>query len=732
MDRGRNTDTARMNGQAESELDLGALTRGVARRKWWIIGTTLAAFLITLAAVNFIKPRYTGEAKVFLENQESYFTRPGKETPEQPPALDPEAVQSQVQLVTSRDLARQAVRKLNLLGNAEFDPLADGMDLLTRAMVLLGLDRDPRQMSPEDRVLDTYYDRLIVYPVAKTRVLQIEFSARDPELAAKGANTIAELYIDLQEEAKKNNAKAAGAWLAPNIEALRAKVTEAEAKVEDFRAQSGLLVGSNNTTISAQQLADLNTQLANARSTEADAQAKAKLIRELLREGRVSEVSDVAKDELIRNIGQQRVTLRAQLASESRTLLPGHPRIQELTAQLADVDNALRLAADKAARSLENDARIAGSRVEALTAELDAQKKAVATGNGDEVQLHALEREAAAARDQLETFLQKYREATARDADNAAPADARIISRAIAPELPSFPKKVPMLVIGTLAGFLLSFGIVVSRELLSGRATAPPDLGATPRPAPVVSAVAEGDETLVEAPPTAADPSPAAAPPIARPAPTSAGSSTGEDARRGGDVAGLARHIEELKPSGHAACILVCGVDRGSGATVAAIDLARALARDGRAIIVDFDSGGPGLDRFVSDGPTVGLADLVAGRKSFAEVIHRDRTSRLHVLPAGDAGKSQAGDGERLNLILDALVATYDYIVFDGSPVSDGKTSLDLASWAGLTVLVTARGEGERDTIAAANALVEAGAEDLRVLTPEGKASAMTASLDAA
>ncbi|MBV9703929.1 MAG: hypothetical protein JO163_14460 [Methylobacteriaceae bacterium] len=90
------------------------------------------------------------------------------------------------------------------------------------------------------------------------------------------------------------------------------------------------------------------------------------------------------------------------------------------------------------------------------------------------------------------------------------------------------------------------------------------------------------------------------------------------------------------------------------------------------------------------------------------------------------------GDGDRLNLILDALVATYDYIVFDGSPVSDGKTSLDLASWAGLTVLVTARGEGDRDTIAAASALVEAGAEDLRVLAPEEKAAAMTASLDAA
>src|SRR5262249_1299521 len=136
----------------------------------------------------------------------------------------------------------------------------------------------------------------------------------------------------------------------------------------------------------------------------------------------------------------------------------------------ADIDNALRDAAEKVARSLENDARIAGARVDALTTTLDAQKRAAATGNDDEVELRALERDATAARDQLESFLQKYRDAPARDADNAAPPDARIISRAVAPELPSFPKKVPTVIIGTLAGFLLSLSIVTARELMAGGA----------------------------------------------------------------------------------------------------------------------------------------------------------------------------------------------------------------------------------------------------------------------
>jgi succinoglycan biosynthesis transport protein ExoP len=709
MQRARMDESGAVVAPTEAELDLGGLVRGIARHKWWIIGATIAGFVLAAVAVSVVSPRYTSEAKVFLESQHDYFTRPDKAAPEQAQPLDPEAVQSQVQLVTSRDLARQAIRKLGLVGNPEFDPLANGMSPLTRVLVLFGLQRDPRAMSAEDRALDAYYERLTVYPVARTRVLQIEFVSRDPELAARGANTIAELYLDLQAAAAKDTAKHARDWLGPNIEALQAKVADAEGKVAAFRARSGLLIGSNNTTITAQQLAELNTQLANARSAQAEAQAKAHLIRELIHQGRVGEISDVANNELIRNISQQRVTLRAQLALESRTLLPGHPRIQELTAQLANVDSALREAAEKVERTLENDAKVAGARVEALSASLDAQKNTVATGNDAEVQLHALERDAAAARDQLESFLQKYREATARDTGNLATPDARIISRAVAPELPSFPKKVPTIVIGTLAGLLLSLGIVVSRELLLGRPYVTVD-----REAPL-PAMAPRD-VPVFAPPVAHEPA-----------------DDWHEAEPGtGELSDLLEHIVAHKPTTQAACVLVCGIDRGSGATAAAIALARMLASDGRAIIVDFDQEGPGLDRFVADAEPAGLAELVAGQGSFTDAIHRDRGSRLHMLPAGRRSAGEPADAERLNLIVDALVATYDYIVLDGAPLADSDASLDLSAWTDVTVLVTDRDRHDLDTRVAVDTLVDAGAVDVQIVAPASRAEVAAALTSAA
>jgi succinoglycan biosynthesis transport protein ExoP len=296
-------------------------------------------------------------------------------------------------------------------------------------MILVGVVKNPLDRPAEDRILENYYERLLVYPVGKSRIVAIEFRSKDPELAAKGANTVAELYLSIQGGAKIDTARNASTWLGSNIEALRKRVAEAEAKVEEFRSKTGLFVGSNNAPINAQQLSELSTQLAQARTAKADSEAKAKLIRDMIKGGRAFEIPDVANNELIRRLIEQRITLRAQLALELRTLLPEHPRIKELNAQVNDLEAQIRGAAERTVRTLENDAKIAGSRVETLQSAIDTQKGVVVQANEAEVQLRAFEREAKAQRDQLESYLTRYREATARDAENAVPPDARIVSR---------------------------------------------------------------------------------------------------------------------------------------------------------------------------------------------------------------------------------------------------------------------------------------------------------------
>jgi uncharacterized protein involved in exopolysaccharide biosynthesis/Mrp family chromosome partitioning ATPase len=707
--RGASENKVRASEPMDGELDLAGIGRAVAAKRLFIFGVTGLALAGSIAFVLLATPRYTGEAKVIVENQESFFTRPDRETGGEPSTQPPdaEAIASQVQLVTSRDLARKAIKALDLQGNPEFDPLANGPGLVSELLSLVGLRRPKSDMAPEDRILESYYERLNVFSVVKSRVLQIEFTSRDPDLAAKGANTIAGLYIDFQSDAKRESARQAAASLASLTASLRKKVAEAEARAADFRATNSLVLGANNVTMTNQQLADLTTQMAAARNAQADAQAKARLLRDMLRQGRLGEISDVANNDLIRRLSEQRATLRAQIASESRTLLPGHPRIKELNAQLAELENQIRGAVERTARTLENDARVSAGRVENLQTAIDQQKKLLGGASGQEAHARELDLEARLLRDQLQASTAKYQDAVARENSQSTPADARVISRAIAPELPSFPKKIPIVAFATIAAFVLSLGGVLAGELLSGRAYAR-------RPDEAVN------------PPAALDPHPAEpgfapSPAIEHPAmaagfPTHGGGSQADGSRGGmhDAVADLAGQIESDVAMSEATRILVAGAESGTAAQDAALTLARALSHDRRAILVELGPEGPGPGIL---GGRAGLGDLLAGQASFEDVICRDQGSRLHMLAKGNGPIVTGGS---LDVVIAALSHTYDYLILLTPPVGEDGLATSFAARADYALLACVAGEDAEPAVAGAcEKLSEAGARQVMVVNAE-------------
>ena len=743
---------ARQGRQAE-DFDLGSIGRAIRAQARPIIGLTLLALIASFAFVNLVTPRYTGEAAILLESADTFYTRPGsdRDTQSQPQPIDDQAVQSQVLLLSSREMSIEAIRRLHLVGNAEFDPLAGPPQPWTRLLILAGLIQNPANLSPEDRVLDKFSDRLRVFPARGSRVINIEFTSADPQLAADGANMLADLYLRAQESAKKSSARSAGAWLSSTIQPLRKKVDEAEAKVEAFRAENGLFMGANNVTINTQQLADLNAQLANARAAQADARSKAKLLREMIQSGRMLDVSEVANNELIRRLSEQRATLSAQMALEGRTLLPQHPRMKELAAQLADLDAQIKLAAEKTVRGLENDAKIAGSRVDSVNAALEEQKKTSSEGNEKEIQLRALERDAKAARDQLEAYMAKYREATARDDDKAVPPDARIIARALVPPTPSFPKKIPIITIATLSTLVLSIAGVVARELAlpgssSSRIPTEPDPADRPRfgkrrkaepSAPPARAPAgllgEGGRAALPVATTAAATQEAveleavrqelmATLPVATgSAPRTEAVSAAEEALAGAtksdvegvavinaaapepaetrspvatEIAGVAAHLASLKPQGKGVIVLVSRASDADRAPSFALPLGRDMAQASRVVLVDLDGSAANLSREAGLTEAAGLSDLMANEIGFAEAIHRDPHSALHVVPAG---RAPAQSGERpvrdLPVVLQALARTYDAVLVDTRSLEDAVARRALIACVDVTLIV--RGEAD-------------------------------------
>ena len=664
---GRVDDVAVIN---DGEANLGTVARALWRNKRSIIGPTLIAAAAAFIAVNLMTPKYKSEARVLYEGRENIFLRPEAEkTVIDRGTIDQEALASQVQLVLSRDLARQVIEKLNLAELPEFNSVPDGFSLMTIPR-LLGLARDPNSMSLEERLLGAYYERLNAYAVDKSRVIVIEFQSADPELAARAANTVAERYLVLQQVARQDQARSAGQWLSGEIEKLRTKVSEAEGKVEDFRGKSNIFVGTNNTSLSSQQLSELNSQVSAARAQKADAETRARLISDQLRSGQPLESADVTNSELLRRLAEQRVTLRAQLAEQSSTLLPQHPRIKELRAQIADLDQQIRTEGERLVRSLENDAKVAGARVDTLNASLDQLKRQAVSTSDQDVQLRALEREAKSQRDLFESYLAKFREATARDSIAAAPADARVISRAMVSNLPHSPKKVPIVLIAALGTFCLSSAFVVTGALLNSELPRAMPVEYDVAAAPVIvdrRAPARSPDARTRANDHAPQPPPEG--PASAPTPATSASLAAVPARN--PVDDIAAALKRAGEGGRR--VAVIGSARDVGTTRTAIALARALARRSRVVLVDLAFNAPNIDVISNDPSAPGIAELVRGAASFQDIITKDRFSRVHLVAAGHIEGDAAALLESYVLLsaVDALGQSYDYLVVDAGAQSD-------------------------------------------------------------
>ncbi|MCA3594497.1 MAG: hypothetical protein IOC59_12475 [Methylobacterium sp.] len=659
-----------------TDQDVVTLGAALWRRRFSILVPTALAFGVSLAIVNMLPARHSGEARVLLESRETVHSRPMAD-PRENAAIDPEALAGQVQIVMSKDLALKVIRDLELTKRAEFNPIAKGLGVVHILGMLTGMMNDPRAIPIEERALQNFHKRLLVSPQGKSRVLSIRFQSEDAQLAANVANRIAEEYLSRAEMAKRDTAKVASEGLDKAIEPLMRRVIDADANLESFRAPKGLFVGSGNMTISNQQLAEMNAQLATARARQADLEARARLIREALRLGRVFETSEINNDELVRRLLERRAALKAQIAFDERTLLPGHPRMQELHAQLRDLETQVRAAAERAARALENDARAAGARLESLQAELDNQMRSAALAKEDEAQLKALEREASAPREQPLSFRNPFHDDPSPSGEAASPADGRIISRASAQNDPAFPERLSIVALATLGMLVVSSALVASLHLMArlsifARAAtgARGPLGAGigkfrephARPAegwmmpagPVSVAVPAAREWFGELPP--------AAEPIAEAGFAHAASSLPDE---------IAAELALLGVPGRAKVLVLQGLGRGTRIALQAMIIGRRIAQDGATVIVDLSGANPLYPSVLGDG-AMGLADYLAGTVEIADILHRDPHSRLHLVPAGEPLASHlAGPVARqaVQSLVRALAEAYVFVVIDAGPV---------------------------------------------------------------
>jgi polysaccharide biosynthesis transport protein len=269
--------------------------------------------------------------------------------------------------------------------------------------------------------------------------------------------------------------------------------------------------------------------------------------------------------------------------------------------------------------------------------------------------LGALDLEAKTAHEQLESYLRKYREAAARDTDAAAPV-GRIIAAAEPPRSVAFPKPWQTILLATLAAIVASSGVAVASALASGKAHDPASrkTKAAALEAPSVIAFAPGADRASSAEPAPHDPA------------------MGGTAALGAfETSGaLVERLARVNARDGAQFVLVARYECAQALAIA-LETAREPSSLGATALVDLgvtqDWLTDVLDREeIAGAQVVGLADLLAGRATFGEIIRRDLSSTLDIILSGRDLSGAEGLGD----IFAALQSAYGRVIAHASDLS--------------------------------------------------------------
>ncbi len=710
-------------------VELGRLVRIMWRRRW----AFLAAFLLVcvpLTAIILTLPRYyTAETTVMIDPRVEQVV----DVKSVLSGLlgDPEAIASEIEVIRSRDLARQVVREFALTQKPEFNPsLSEGPSsgiasrlggawdhvagwVLTRSPEIgraLGLDRSLLLLSEdegeadsasssaliESRTLDLFAKRLGVVGLNKSRVLAVSFTSRDPELAARIANRVAALYLGRQVELSRDATKEASDWLAERLAGLRLDVDRAEKALERFRVDSILSAGLSPDSLSRQSDA-VNERLVEARAHASDLRARSRDAESQMRSRGSSAVLALLNSEVAIRLRGEEALLIQQAAQLGEQLGPQHPRMRELGDQRQAIAQQIDAEAQRQLGMLRSQLGGAEQQVAALEAENKRLAGEQSKLTGAEITLRSLERDAEANRTVLELFLQRYKETEQSAVDRPS---AWIVSRADVPSRPTKPNRL-LLLAGALA--------------LSGASAAGAAAFADRRRN---SIIVSGDDLQNNIGVETHTAVPLVQRPEMRRAHAAEAGAYGElhpKSTFGSAIRGLAMELTvKLAQDGRSNVVAITSALPSEGKTTISTALAVTLARaERRVLLVDADLIRGRIHRVLNLPNDRGMSEHLEDPAGSVPLLRPFDDLPLHVATAGRIGLRGANAlrVDRIADFVEAARARYDVVIIDTPPVLPVPYSRILAGHAGHTLLVVRWGGTDRRVVRrAAERLASAGA----------------------
>lgn len=413
----------------------------ILRSRWnLVVLITACITLLALMVSLFTTKQYTATSSVLVDLRAPEMGD-GRRSNLQLSAQS--VMQTQVELIRSERVARQVVLIAGLLNEPKqvlaWQAQTGGKGDIV-AHLALGL-----------------LANLDVVPAKEASLIGIQYTDRDPVIAATLANAFAQAYIDVNLELKVDPARRAAGWFEEQRTLFAGQLSLAQKKLSDYQQAKGLLaVSEGQIDVENAKLASLTTQLADLQGQRAEALSRRQQALQM------DTSAEIQNNPIIASLKAEISRTEATVKQLSEQLGGAHPTLKAAQEQLAALKNQLNLERASVARTVGGSSDIVERRLAAVSLELEKQKQRVLALKTGTDELVVLRRDVERAQKALDSIDAQQSQASLES--RLQQNNVSIVTTAVPPQSAAKPRVLLNTLVGLLFGGMFAVGLALILE----------------------------------------------------------------------------------------------------------------------------------------------------------------------------------------------------------------------------------------------------------------------------
>ncbi|MDG2535779.1 polysaccharide biosynthesis tyrosine autokinase [Sphingomonas sp. HITSZ_GF] len=617
----------------------------IRRRKWLVIGTTIAAVLLGILVTLLMAPQYTARATLEIQRENTGLTNVDT-TQSSTMMVDQEFYETQYGLLQSRSLAERVVKDLGL---ADSKPFLDSFGVKTAdwfngSRISRAAPPAPERMRIASDIL---LSRFKVAPERMSRLVGISFTSPDPALSKRVVDAWSAAFVQETLDRRFEATAYARKFLEGKLSQLRGRIDESERRLVDYASREGIVnlpagdngdgASSPERPIAADDLTSLNRELARATADRVLAESK-------LRAGG-GQSAEVAQNPTVVSLRSKRAELAGDYAKMRATFESEYPPAKALESQIAQLDRAIGQEEKRIGGTLRQAYEASVKREDELKSEVSGLKTGMLDMRRRSIQYNIFLRDVDTNRQLYDGLLQRYK--TIGVAGSVGLNNISVVDGAEMPRTPSSPKPLLNILIAVAAGLFLGLSAALVFEQLDQGVDDPAEVEAL-LGVPLLGTVPQTGDT---------DPRTALGDP----------KSPITEA-----YLSLRTNLSFATDHGTPHVFAVTSTGPAEGKTTTSYALARSLARANRKVLlIDADMRSPSIHYMFEVGNKMGLSNYLAGSDDAAALIVPTSVEGLWIMPAGPQPPSapELLSSERFEKLIAELRGSFDHLILDAPPV---------------------------------------------------------------